>query len=91
MTMATPLNVTVTGPLGPLEHPLDLDWNAFRVTLPDFPVMVPVPVNGSHWAEAEAVPLPLTVLVPIRVAKPLPLTETMLTEPLLMSNETVPR
>lgn len=90
--LATPLKVTVTGPLSPLEHPVELDLVAISVILLAAPVMLPVPLNGSHCAVAEAEPVPATELAPTSegVPVPVPVTEEIITSLLLMSSETVP-
>jgi hypothetical protein len=80
----------MTGPDSPLEQPWVLDWTTIRSILACSPEIEPVPVKGSHWADADAEPLPITVLGPTRVPDPLPFRVGMLTAPLLMRRATVP-
>ena len=67
----------MTGPLSPLLQPLDLVSTTRRLSLAAAPVMLPVPVKGSHCAEEEEEPLPLIVLAPTRLPLPSPVTEEM--------------
>jgi hypothetical protein len=83
--------VTVTGPLSPFEHPcVALDWVTVKLILLDPPTMLPLPPNGSHCAEAPAVPLPLTRLEPKSEFVPEPVIEEIVTLLLTMSNEALP-
>ena len=90
VALAVPLNVTVTGPDSPLEQPLVLDLTTKRSILECAPVIEPVPLKGSHWADADAEPLPVTVLSPTAVPDPFPRKVGMLTAPLLIRRATVP-
>jgi hypothetical protein len=93
---AAPWNVTVTAPLVPLEHPVDLDVSTRKVSLPPGPARWPVPERGNgvgqDASDAWADPDPATVPLPMIVAEPVPETELTATAPVepLMTRVTVP-